>query len=419
MKRLLYLSYVLLLLLSTILTAGADFTPALDKNTEAEIVVAGSYNNFEALEAAFDGFQSFYPNVKMSYVKLDEYNKTIKIVISGEEAPDIYCMQQWMIGREDYAFLFDNAVDLADPDLNIDLDVIRPGLLYTDPDGKVPMLPIFSTTYGFLINENIFEKEGLSIPATYTELINVTEQLKEAGYPGPILGFNSASQMFYSLTYPDFSARVMDDPDAAAKLNALDPEAAEYMRPTLTFVKDMVDRGMIDLELCSRIEDDYQATILRFFEGDVPMMIMSGDTVSGTSKRESLSENFTKFPFKYSFHAIPSTDNGLYFLNLLNLAFAANKNSSEPEMRNEFMRYLATTETLNNMARIKRLITTSRDLSLDGVYASFGDFDEAHTINFRSFSLLDAPMIQIRSAAYAVANGEMTIDEAIAAFGTF
>ena len=33
----------------------------------------GDYGNFEALEAEFDRFNEYYPNVSLSYVKLDDY----------------------------------------------------------------------------------------------------------------------------------------------------------------------------------------------------------------------------------------------------------------------------------------------------------------------------------------------------------
>ena len=380
MKKAFFTFITVVLILVTTLSVGADFKPAFDKNTEAEIIVAGSYNNFEALEAAFDAFWDFYPSVEMSFVKLDDYNNTIGIALAGEDAPDIYCMQPWMIGRENMSDLFAAAENLADPSLNIDFSNIRTGLLYVDPDGNVPMLPIFSTAFGFLVNENIFTKEGLKVPTTYEELITVTEKLKEAGYRSPIMGYNQQINLFYFLTYTDFISRIMNDPAAIEKLNTMESSAGEYLRPTLEFVKDVMDRGMIDLDACAEIENDYQAVILRFFEGDVPMMLASGDTASGTEKRQSLSEKYLADPFPYSLHAIPSPNEDLFFLNQLNLAFAVNKNSDELEMTNEFIRFLSQTESLNQMARIKRLITPTKDFSLDEVYSSYGYFDEAHTI---------------------------------------
>ena len=43
---------------STASKAG-EFQPSLDKNTACQINVAGSYSNFEALEAEFDRFNEY------------------------------------------------------------------------------------------------------------------------------------------------------------------------------------------------------------------------------------------------------------------------------------------------------------------------------------------------------------------------
>ena len=59
------------------------------------------------------------------------------------------------------------------------------------------------------------------------------------------------------------------------------------MRPTLERMEYFLNDCFVDLDACGEIQDNYEAVILRFFEGDVPMMVCSGDTVSGTKKRES------------------------------------------------------------------------------------------------------------------------------------
>ncbi len=46
--------------------SGGVFQPRLDTGTSCEITVIGSYSNFEALEAEFDRFNEFYPEVELS-----------------------------------------------------------------------------------------------------------------------------------------------------------------------------------------------------------------------------------------------------------------------------------------------------------------------------------------------------------------
>nr|MCR5509407.1 hypothetical protein [Lachnospiraceae bacterium] len=141
-----------------------------------------------------------------------------------------------------------------------------------------------------------------------------------------------------------------------------------------------VNSGFIDLAKCQEeITDEYDSVIMRFFEGDVPMMLATGDVVSGTAKRESKLDAFTANPFKYGFYAAPAGDDGGYFINSISICFSVNKNSRNIDMTNEFMRFL---------------------------------------ISSKELGLLDPAVRQFRAAIYAVGNSQMTVDEAVAAYGS-
>ena len=148
-------------------------------------------------------------------------------------------------------------------------------------------------------------------------------------------------------------------------------------------------------------------------------MTCSGDTVSGTKKRESRSEAFIANPFTYTFVPVPMSDEGANFLDMPNLQFSVNKDSQNLDMANEFMRFLVTTPELNKMAQNKGLMSPTRDLSFNSVYAAFGDVPESKILSPEVIGLTDDAVIQLRQAVYRVGTGEMTIDEAIAGYGTF
>lgn len=59
------------------------FSPSLDTNRSCSITVVGSYDNFEALEAEFDRFNEFYPNVQLKYQKLDDYKNILAAALQG------------------------------------------------------------------------------------------------------------------------------------------------------------------------------------------------------------------------------------------------------------------------------------------------------------------------------------------------
>ncbi|MBR0162219.1 MAG: extracellular solute-binding protein [Oscillospiraceae bacterium] len=400
---------------------AAGFKPSLDTSTGCSITVVGSYDNFEALEAEFDKFNEIYPNVQLSYVKLDDYNNVLGTTLESNDKPNVFFSYTWMMGNEKYASVCAHMEELSDSALGLNLDCIRPGLLNHDAEGHVFMAPVFSRTYGMLVNNDLFKKEGLSIPTTWTQLMTVCEAFRSRGYASPMMGYSlkSSGSFMYTAAYPLFAAALAENPEALALANELDPAAGEYMRPALEAVEQLIQNGCIDMNECDKIEDNYTKVILRFFEGDVPMMICAGDTVSGTKKRESQSEAFASAPFDYAFAPIPLTDDGGYFIDSPSIQFSVNKNCENLDMTNEFMRFLITNEELNAMASVKRLVTPTKDLSFDTVYAPFGQVPAERTIFPEVIGIKDPLTVQIRVAAFQVGKGEITIDEAVAMYGSF
>ena len=162
--------------------AGEGFQPRLDTKAEYTLTVSGNYGNFEALEAAFDAFGQFYPNAQLQYQQLENYKKMISLALSGDEAPDIYFAYDWMRGREQYAVPLDKAEDLSDESLGLALEVYRPALLNRVEGEKTAIAPIFASAYGMLVNRDIFEKAGLSVPTDWAGFAEACEKLKAAGY---------------------------------------------------------------------------------------------------------------------------------------------------------------------------------------------------------------------------------------------
>lgn len=428
MKKLFYV--ILVILVSVFMFAckkddknndSEVFKPSLNTDTDCSITVVGSYDNFEALEAEFDKFNEFYPNVRLSYVKLDDYNNNLGTVLEGNDKPNIFFSYTWMMGNEKYNSVVSHMEDLSNKDLNLKLDCIRPGLINKNANGKVLMLPVFSRTYGMLINEDLFKKENLNVPSTWEELLTTCAAFKNKGYDSPMMGYSekSSSCLMNTIAYPLFVAELAKNPEALSLANNLDPRAGEYMRSALEAVDQIINNNCVDISKCDEIKDNYTKVILRFFEGDVPMMICTADTVSGTKKRESQSEAFTKSPFNYTFAPIPLTNDGGYFIDSPSIQFSINKDCDNLDMTNEFMRFLISSKELNAMASIKRLVTPTIDMPLDSVYAPFGNIPSSRTISPEVLGIKDELTVQIRVAAFNVGRKDMTIDEAIAMYGSF
>ncbi len=398
-----------------------SFVPKYDKDTEFSLTVAGSYGNFESLEAEFERFYEYYPNANLQYVTMDDYKNVIPSALVSSEPPDIFTTNGSMIGDEKYDAMFEACEVFSDSSVAIDYSCIRNSLIRTTDSGDVVMLPIFTTSYGMLVNMDIFEKEGLKVPNNFNELMDVCAKLKDAGYESPVMGPDvfSGSGLFNCFAYPMFAYDVLKNSDKVDGLNNLDPSSGELMRPALARLNEFVTSGCIDVAKCqAEITDEYDSVIMRFFEGDVPIMLATGDVVSGTAKRESKSDAFSAHPFKYRFYVAPAGDDGGYFINSISICFSVNKNSRNLDMANEFMRFLISKKELGNMAELKRLITPIDDFSTDELYSSLADIPADRCFSDKETGLLDPAVRQFRAAIYAVGNGEMTVDEAIAAYGS-
>ena len=399
--------------LSGVRADSGAFVPRLDTGTACELTVIGSYSNFEALEAEIDRFNEFYPNVELSYLKPDDYNNLLGTILESSSPPNIFFSYPWMYGNEKFRTAFDHMEDLSDPQLGLDLSCIRPSLLNYEADGRLRMVPVFARNYGMLVNNDLFRKEGLQVPTTW-------EAFRAKGYASPLMGYSvgSSSSLMNSLVYPEVVAALAASPEMLKAANEMDPAAGECMRPGLERMMQLIESGYIDLEKCNEITDNYTQVILRFFEGDVPMMVCTGDTVSGTGKRESQSEAFSKAPFTYSFTPVPLSDAGGYFVDSPSVEFSVNKTCENLDMTNEFMRFLVSRQELNKMASIKRLVTPTTDLSFDSVYEPFAWVPAERILSPEVIGITDPLAVQVRNAAYQVGTGALTVDEAVSRYGS-
>lgn len=426
MKKLICLALSIVMAASLVACGGQEkesdvFKPSMDVNAACNLKVVGSYDNFEALEAEFDRFNEYYPHVELEYVKVDDYNNNIANVLESNDRPNIFFSYTWMMGDSKYAPVVSHMENLSASPIQKNLDCLRPGLVNHDASGNVLMIPVFSRTYGTLVNNDLFKKEGLTVPTTWTQLVNTCNSFKEKGYVSPMMGYSlkSSSSWMNTIAYPMFLAALANNPTALAQANNLDPAAGEYMRSALTMVQTLSTNGAFNMTECDKIGDNYNKVILRFFEGDVPMMVCAGDTVSGTKKRESQSEAFVKSPFEYSFVPIPVTEQGGYFIDSPSIQFSVNKNCENLDMTNEFMRFLVCEKELNEMATAKRLVSPTKVMSLESVYAPFGNVPAERTFSPEALGVKDTLATQIRIASYKVVKENLPIDDAIAQYGTF
>jgi multiple sugar transport system substrate-binding protein len=163
-----------------------------------------------------------------------------------------------MMGNDKYSSVVSHMEELSNKNLKFNLDCIRKGLINQYSSGNVYMVPVFSRTYGMLVNNDLFKKEGITIPSTWDTLVSTSLSFKDKGYVSPIMRCSRtpSSCFMNTIAYPLFVAALEKNPSALALANDLNPSAGEYMRDSLKAVTDLVDKGCINLEECDKIEEN-------------------------------------------------------------------------------------------------------------------------------------------------------------------
>ena len=64
-------------------------------------------------------------------------------------------------------------------------------------------------------------------------------------------------------------------------------------------------------------------------------------------------------------------------------------------------------------------MSPTKDLSFNSMYAAFGEVPSSRILSPEEFGLTDDAVKQLRQAVYGVGTGKMTIDEAVAGYGSF
>ena len=340
----------------------AAFSPKLDTDKKVVLSTAGFFGNFEALDQVTNDFNEYYPNVEFSYeqVGIDNFqsymetNPDVDIMMTSEELFS-------KLGNE----LEDICADLKKED--IDVSYIEENMLgVSTHDGKLSAIPMGQNTYGIVVNESLLKKEGLSVPADYSEFIDTLTALKAKGYT-PIQG--PSSKIYAELTGCMAYDMILSDNDLYDSLISGNEDAADKLQPVFEKMGNIINSGFTDESVNQNYPDDnYDQAILNFFEGDVPFWVCNTEKVSGMKKRESKSEAFTADPFDYTFMYVPMGDKGAYAFREPWYGFSVNKNGENYDYAVEFMRFFTTKDEINKIADIKGIPSVAVQKTDAGIY---------------------------------------------------
>ena len=331
--------------------ASSAFTPALDTDISATINVLGSWGNFEALVQVAIDFQEYYPNVEVVYSQMsDPHNDLANRCATGEDI-DLFCIDWWnpeyaeseglmmdVSSVTNYAEDYDEAgIDLS----NLDKELLKSGQL----DDKQLLIPLYTTGYGYIVNLDIFEENNIEVPTNYEELKSCLAKLVEAGYETPLYVNSGHLGKSYTPLYID------------KILAGTDYETA--FKECLAEEEALLEAGYLNME-GDTLDDNYEALLLRFFEGDIPIVTASASTFSGAAKREAKSETFQKSPFSYAYvPAVYDDSKAPYTMQLSDVYLGIYKDSKQLDLVNEFVRFMLQDDEMLTLQSIKHLPTAN------------------------------------------------------------
>lgn len=204
------------------------------------------YNSF--IEGKLHEYEAMHPDIKFEITSAQnqEYKEKIKIVVGGEDTPDIFF--SW-VGDFTERFIRENLILDLNPYMEADAawkDSLIESQLeqYTNKDGMIYGLPFRLDCKLFFYNQKIFEEHNLEAPKTWDEFMNVCETLKAAGITPIAFGNQepwSASHYIGTLNQifvPD-DVRAKDyDPTSGEFTDPGYVEALEYYQKLLPYMTE-------------------------------------------------------------------------------------------------------------------------------------------------------------------------------------
>lgn len=336
------------------------FSPQLNTDEKLTLNILGYFGNFEALDAVTNDFNKYYPNISFNYQQVSGNN--LVAFLDSNFQTDIFMTSSDTISSTN---LIDYCLDLSTVNLNLN-DVDQTMLTTSYKGNFLHSLPIGQNIYGIITNVTLLKKEGLDIPKNYDEFINTLNTLKTKGYV-PLQ--SSSTKIYPELTINIMVNTIQEDNELYNDL--INGNLKSYSKIENIFnIVSNIQNNEYSLDEVNNLYpfDNYNDSILRFFEGNVPFWVCNSEKVSGMKKRETKSETFKANPFEYTYIYAPLGDKGSYVYHEPWYGLGISKRSPSIEYAKEFMRFYATKDELNKMASTKGVPSIAKEKYNSDIY---------------------------------------------------
>lgn len=237
MKKVLSMVLAAMMLLSLCSFAAAEDV------VELEFVYHKTESNaIDAMETVINNFNAANPGIKVNFVQVPDTATVLQSRAQLNEMPDMFgCTTGNM-----FELMFEDGIimDLTGQEF---LSSVEPSSLEMSTyNGKNWRLPYSLSCYGLYVRTDIFEEQGLALPTTWDELMDVCEKLTAAGItpfalPDKTMVYQRMERMMSFMSEDDTEFKQI----AAGKLEAKDSKLLQtYANASLQIVNYMTPESL-------------------------------------------------------------------------------------------------------------------------------------------------------------------------------
>lgn len=237
MKKVLSMVLAAMMLLSLFSFAAAEDV------VELEFVYHKTESNaIDAMETVINNFNAANPGIKVNFVQVPDTATVLQSRAQLNEMPDMFgCTTGNM-----FELMFEDGIimDLTGQEF---LSSVEPSSLEMSTyNGKNWRLPYSLSCYGLYVRTDIFEEQGLALPTTWDELMDVCEKLTAAGItpfalPDKTMVYQRMERMMSFMSEDDSEFKQI----AAGELEAKDSKLLQtYANASLQIVNYMTPESL-------------------------------------------------------------------------------------------------------------------------------------------------------------------------------
>lgn len=237
MKKVLSMVLAAMMLLSLCSFAAAEDV------VELEFVYHKTESNaIDAMETVINNFNATNPGIKVNFVQVPDTATVLQSRAQLNEMPDMFgCTTGNM-----FELMFEDGIimDLTGQEF---LSSVEPSSLEMSTyNGKNWRLPYSLSCYGLYVRTDIFEEQGLALPTTWDELMDVCEKLTAAGItpfalPDKTMVYQRMERMMSFMSEDDTEFKQI----AAGELEAKDSKLLQnYANAALQIVNYMTPESL-------------------------------------------------------------------------------------------------------------------------------------------------------------------------------